>query len=57
MMKKKDYKKPEVLRIVRLSMNGKVLAGSVVNDAEVKSMGQEVIEYDFSDDSFNHDWE
>ena len=51
------YEKPVIKRIVSFSLRRELLAGSVVDKAEVESVGQEVVEYDFSGDGFNHDWE
>ena len=35
-----------------------ILAGSVVNkSSKIETTGQEVIEYDFNDSSFNQVWE
>ena len=57
---KKRYLAPVVLRKVALWIEEGVLTASVVNKVEaVKSMGQEVEQYDFSapGNSFNHSWE
>lgn len=34
-----------------------ILGSSVVNNSKIQSTGQEIgAEYDFSDQSFNHEW-
>ena len=55
----KIYKRPEVLREVRTELECAFLLGSIVdNIGVVESTGQEVKEYDFSEEqSFNHTWE
>lgn len=49
------YIVPKILKIKYIS-NLSLLAGSVVDKAEVESMGQEVVNYDFSNPEFNHEW-
>ena len=53
------YKRPEVLREVRTEIECAFLLGSIVdNVGVVESTGQEVKEYDFSNETqFNHTWE
>lgn len=53
---KKKYNTPTIKKIIKMSSKP-LLYGSVVEKAEVKSMGQEVIEYDFTADGFNTEWE
>ena len=55
----KNYIRPGIVREVRCECETAFLTGSVVDSiAAVESTGQEVKEYDFSDDtSFNHNWE
>ena len=57
MKRKQPYKTPLILREVRLQLEGELLTGSVADNIEVTTMGQEVEEYDFSSDNFNHDWQ
>lgn len=57
-MDKKKYLAPCVLKTVEVLSEEDILAGSVVTkDSEIKTTGQEVVEYDFSDTSFNQVWE
>ena len=56
-MQKKKYVAPRVLNAVPVLMESEILAGSVADKAAVKTMGQEVVTYDFEDSSFNHQWE
>ena len=54
----KKYLAPCVLKIVPVLLEEDILAGSVVTaDTEVKTTGQEVKSYDFSETSFNQVWE
>jgi hypothetical protein len=57
MKRKQPYKAPVILREVRLQMEGDILTGSVADHIDVTSMGQEVDNYDFNSDGFNHTWE
>ncbi len=61
MKRKQPYKAPEILREVRLQMEGDILTGSVADHIDVTSMGQEVDNYNFdfsgNSDGFNHTWE
>jgi hypothetical protein len=55
---KEKYISPVVLKRVSLFLEGTILAGSVVNNStSVKTAGQQVVEYNFSDPSFNSGWE
>ena len=54
---KKIYSAPAILRLVDYAPQEALLAGSIVDKANVTSVGQKVDTYDFSDDSFNHTWE
>lgn len=54
---KKEYTTPKILKIKYLSTSPNLLSGSVVEKAEVTSAGQEVVDYDFSNPEFNHEWE
>ena len=50
------YEKPEIKKIVEIESTD-LMAGSVVDEAEVTSTGQEVIDLDFSSGEFNTEWE
>jgi hypothetical protein len=57
-MSKAVYQAPAVLRVVSFEPETNLLKGSVVNqDTGVKSVGQDVENYDFSGSSFNQDWD
>ena len=56
-MKRNDYIAPNVLRVVSVRVENALMAGSVMEEPNVKSVGQEVDTYDFSDSSFNHNWD
>ena len=58
-MMKKQYKNPHVIREVQPLFEAAFLLGSIVdNIGVVESTGQEVKEYDFSEETqFNHTWE
>lgn len=55
----KHYQTPEILREVPFLLEAALLADSVVNKANVTSMGQKVEDYDFAAEgnTFNHQWE
>ena len=53
----KHYQTPVILREVPYQVEGALLAQSIVNQASVTSMGQEVNDFDFSTDGFNHTWD
>lgn len=57
MKQKHNYETPAVLRVVGFAPRTSLLAGSIVDKANVTSVGQKVDTYDFSDESFNHNWE
>ena len=60
MNKNKPYESPAIRRIVPIRMEGEILAGSVVDHADITSVGQKVTDYNFSDNNtegFNHTWE
>lgn len=57
MKKKKQFVRPAVLQDLSLLPETPILAGSVVDNATIVSTGQEVENYDFSGDDFNHNWE
>ena len=59
MKRKQQYETPTILRQTTLSLGVVLLAESIVDDAVIKSMGQQIDTYDFgaSGNTFNHDWE
>ena len=57
MSQKRYYQAPAILREVAYSPQECLLAGSIVKDATVTSVGQQVDTYDFEGATFNHDWE
>ena len=56
-MKKKKFLSPLILQEVRISTENNFLASVVENLAPVESTGQQVAEHDFSQETFNHNWE
>lgn len=58
MMKKhRTYRPPMLLKEVPVQLERDFLNPSVVDVTQIKSVGQEVKEYDFSDkDTFNFTW-
>ena len=56
-MEKRNYLAPRVLQEVSVRVERAFLAASLVDTAVVTSVGQEVKEYDFTSDDFNHQWE
>ena len=59
MKRKHKFETPTDLQAVDLSLEGGVLKGSIVDQLEVVSVGQEVDEIDASKDEFdwNNQWE
>jgi hypothetical protein len=59
MKRKQQYVAPAILRQTQLSPGVALLANSIVDDAVIKSMGQQIDTYDFgaSGNTFNHEWE
>ena len=57
MMKKMKYTPPAVLRERTIFVEESILVGSFADKTRIESKGQDVEQYDFSDDSFNHTWE
>ncbi len=53
------FESPAIVKVVHVAYENDILTGSVVrtSETEVKTNGQEVKSYDFSDTSFNQDWE
>ena len=56
-MKKNNYQTPRVLQEATVLVERSFLAASLVDTAVVTSVGQEVEEFDFTTDEFNHQWE
>ena len=52
-----NYQSPRVLQEVSVRVEKSFLAASLVDTAVVTSVGQEVEEFDFTTDEFNHQWE
>ena len=57
MLMRKKYQSPCVLKTETILPEIELLSGSVVDTSTIKSVGQEVETYDFSDPEFNHTWE
>ena len=57
MKQKKQFIRPAVLQELSLLPDTPILAGSVVDNTTVYSTGQDVVNHDFSDEDFNHEWE
>lgn len=58
MWSSKRYVAPVILKEVSVALETDLLAGSTVNkSSEVKTTGQEVVTMDFSQSSFNQDWD
>ncbi|MBO4500337.1 MAG: hypothetical protein J5732_08835 [Bacteroidaceae bacterium] len=53
---KREYK-GLVMTPIDVELSEVILGSSVVNNSKIQSTGQEIgAEYDFSDQSFNHEW-
>lgn len=58
MESRKRYLSPAVIKQVSVDLESDLLAASTVKpDSQVKTMGQEVVTMDFSQSSFNQEWE
>ncbi len=60
MKPKYHYDSPAIVRVIQLHTTGELLSGSVVDNANIRAVGQEVQDYDFTSgntDGFNHTWE
>ena len=53
----KRYVAPAVLRKVSVALETNLLASTVQAKSEVKTMGQEVVTMDFTQSSFNQEWD
>lgn len=56
MQRKSKYNKPTNKKIVCLEKTS-IMSGSIVDETTVTTRGQEVVEFDFSDGTFNQNWE
>ncbi len=56
MKQKKTFITPAVLQALSLRGETPILAGSVAEQTTVTATGQEVQEYDFNENTFNHEW-
>ncbi|MBR0500136.1 MAG: hypothetical protein IJJ72_03990 [Bacteroidales bacterium] len=56
MKQKLHYETPAIRREVILQTEGEILAGSIVDNADVRTTGQEVQDIDFSDSGFDYTW-
>ena len=55
---RRKYIAPSVLKEVSVALETNLLGASTVQpDSEVKTMGQEVVTMDFSQSSFNQEWD
>ena len=59
MKKLKTFETPEVMQHVRIDLEQALLAGSVLYNMTVSTMGQEVKDYDFTPEEGDHEayWE
>ncbi len=54
----KAYMAPRIIKVVPVALESDFLAASTVQpDSEVKTMGQEVVTMDFTQSSFNQEWD
>jgi hypothetical protein len=53
----RKYIAPVVLRKVSIALETNLLASTVQAKSEVKTMGQEVVTMDFTQSSFNQEWD
>ena len=56
MKRKLHYETPAIRREVILRTEGEILAGSIVDNADVMTTGQEVVDLDFSNAEFTYSW-
>jgi len=58
MKRKQKFETPAVLLELDLGLEGRMMfQRSVVEDLTIRTTGQEVQEWDFEDNPFNHEWE
>lgn len=56
--RKMRYVSPSIIKTVSVEIETGILASSTIQpDSEVKTTGQEVVSMDFSQSSFNQDWD
>jgi len=60
-MKRQNFEPPRIIKHLGYELENPVLSQSLVNDLTVKSTGQEVEDYEFSNsernkDGFNFEW-
>ena len=54
----KKYISPSIIKEISIALETDLLAGSTVNkSSEVKTTGQEIVTMDFSQPSFNQEWD
>ena len=56
MKRNQHYETPAIRREIILRTEGKILAGSIVDNADVRIVGQEVEDMDFSNAEFTYTW-
>ena len=61
MKKKKTYIPPRVLDSVKMMLRSSILLGSSSEELldlllEIETAGHEVVDHDYDDSGFNHDW-
>ena len=57
MKQKKQFVRPGILQELTLLPESPILQGSVVDNTVIVSTGQDVENHDFSDESFDHQWQ
>ena len=56
--RKRKFIVPSIIKTVSVDLETDILAASTVQpESEVKTMGQEVVTMDFSQPSFNQEWD
>ena len=56
MKQKKQFVRPAILQELSLLPDTPILQGSVVDNTVIVSTGQDVVNHDFSDETFDHQW-
>lgn len=57
MKQKKQFTRPAILQELTLLPESPILQGSTVDNTVIVSTGQDVENHDFSDESFDHQWQ
>lgn len=58
MSRKRNYSTPDFARVIYLSPENSFMQASVVdNITQIDAMGQTVVENDFTQSGFNHNWD